>query len=242
MSRDKFHDRVVQALGQQIGSGVYAPGEAIPIEGALAEQFAVSRVVVREAIKILAAKGLVDVRTRTGTRVRRPECWQLLDAQVLGWCAAPQARSGTPDLQFIADLIELRRIVEPAVARLAARRATPHDVDALRTAFHRLAVAAETDGDYLTADLHFHATVLRAGRNQFLSQLENALAETLRTSIGLSRKDPTRALRSLPLHAEVLRGIELRDPDVAAGAVERLVELAAEQIARAFGLAVEENV
>jgi DNA-binding FadR family transcriptional regulator len=236
MSRDKFHHRVVQELGHQIGSGVYAPGEPIPIETALALQFGVSRVVVREAVKILVAKGLIEVRTRTGTRVRPHHMWNLLDAEVIAWRSAPMARTGRLDLKVIADLIELRRVVEPAAARLAAERADSSDLATMRAAFEQLSAAALNGGDYVTPDLAFHAAILAAGRNQFLTQLQTALGETLKTSIAISRRDPARAALSLPIHEALLVGIERRDPDAAAAAVEQLIALATNEIARAFGV------
>ena len=235
MSREKLHDRIVHALGCEITRGQYAPDQVIPIENALAERFGVSRVVVREAIKILAAKGLLEVRTRTGTRVTPRQEWNLLDPQVIAWRSAPLARTGEPDRKLIVDLIELRRIVEPAAARLAALRAKPDDIAALRAAFARVAAAVDGDGDYTVADLAFHNAVLLAGRNQFVIQLRTALAETLKTSIALTSRDPGRKRQLLPLHEDMLRGIEERDPEAAAGASERLIALAAGEIAHAYG-------
>ena len=173
-----FHDRLVEELGRQIGAGVYGPGASLPVEAALGEEFGVSRVVVREAVKALAAKGLVEVRRRTGTRVQSRERWNLLDAQVIRWRASYVSGQPSQDGQFIADLMELRRIVEPPAVRLAAIRARAADLDAIRSAFDAMRKAIEQQGDYVTPDLAFHGAILSACHNQLVPQLYGALAET----------------------------------------------------------------
>ena len=226
MSRQSFHDRVVDALGRQIGAGRYAPGDIVPIETALADEFGVSRVVVREAMKVLAAKGLVAVRPRTGTRVQPRECWNLFDPQVIAWRAGPR------DTVDIDDLMELRRIVEPPAVRLAARRATAADLCAMREAYAAMQEAVVGRGDYVVADLAFHGAILAACHNQFLHQLQGAIAAILKASFSVSSRDPRNSLTSLPLHEAVLHGIETKDPDAAAAAIERLIHISGQHLLR----------
>jgi len=232
MQHRNFHDRVVEALGRQIGAGIYRPGASMPVEAALGEEFGVSRVVVREAVKVLAAKGLVEVRPRTGTRVQPRERWNLLDPRVIAWRAGSFSASGGQDAAFIADLMELRRIVEPPAVRLAAVRALPADLQALRAAFAGMQAAIETDGDYVAADLAFHGAILTACHNQFVQQLHGALSEILKTSFSISSRDPLRPALSLRLHEDLLLGIERHDPDAASAAADRLIARAGEDLAR----------
>ncbi len=216
----------MEALGRQIATGAWPEGAAMPIERELAEQFGVSRVVVREAVKSLAAKGMVVVRPRTGTRVRPRAAWSLLDAQVIGWRAAP-GPDGRPALEakFVADLMELRRIVEPPAVRLAAVNATVAELAALRHAFVRMVLAVAGQGDYIPADLDFHGLILTASGNQFLHQLRGALSEILKASFTLSSREPGDRAGSLRLHEQVLLGLESRDPAAAGAAIEALIGL-----------------
>lgn len=226
MQSRNFHDRLVHELGRRIGAGTHPPGSTLPVEKDLAAEHGVSRVVVREAVKALAAKGMVVVRPRTGTRIRPRESWNLLDPQVIGWRAAPPGPGCRRDGAFIADLMELRRIVEPPAVRLAAARARPDDLLAIRTAFTGMQAAVGGHGDYVTADLAFHGAIVAAAHNQFLRQLSPALSEILTTSFRLSSRDQSRGAASLSLHEDVLRGIETREGDAAVAAIERLIVLA----------------
>jgi DNA-binding FadR family transcriptional regulator len=227
--RRNFHDQVVDELGRQIASGLFAPGEPVPTEPALAEQMGVSRVVVREAIKSLAAKGMVAVRPRTGTRVLPRERWNLLDPQVLEW----QSGQGL-DSRFIADLMELRRIVEPPAARLAAQRAEPSDLRAMRDAFRRMEAATAGHGDYVAADLAFHGAILTACHNQFIQQMHGALSQILKTSFVISTRPANAGVLSLPLHEDLLRSIERGDGEAAASAAEVLIARAGENLRSAI--------
>src|SRR5205814_3934470 len=120
-----LHGRIVHAIGRRILSGDLRPGDLLPAEPDLGA----SRTVVREAVKVLAAKGLVESRPKTGTRVRPRTAWNLIDPDVLAWRLETK-----PDRQFFQELIEIRRVVEPEVARLATTRATDDEVGALEQA------------------------------------------------------------------------------------------------------------
>jgi len=234
MAQRNFHALVVDSLGRQIGCGIYGPGASIPVEASLGEEFGVSRVVVREAVKVLAAKGMVKVRPRTGTRVQPREQWNLLDPQVIRWRAGYSAASTGRDAAFIADLMELRRIVEPPAVRLAAVRAQPSDLEAMRAAFAGMQDAVARHGDYVTSDLAFHGAILTACHNQFLLQLHGALSEVLKVSFSISSRDPLRQALSLQFHEDLLLGIERHDPDAASAAAERLIARAGADLASEF--------
>src|SRR5207244_4849669 len=115
-----LHGRVAHEIGRRIVSGAIAEGSLLPRESELAAEHQVSRQAIREALKVLAAKGLVASRRRAGTRVRARAFWNLLDPNVLAWHPA-----GNVDPTFLNDLVELRQLIEPAAAELAARRREP---------------------------------------------------------------------------------------------------------------------
>lgn len=219
MTRYKnLYGQVLDELGRQIVAGAVVPGQTLPAEPVLCERFGVSRVVVREAIKSLTAKGLVTVGPSIGTRVRPTEDWHLLDPQVLGWFT-----HGNLDARRVADLIELRRIIEPQAARLAARRATPADLAEIRGAYERMVAAVEGDGDYVEADTAFHGAILAAAHNQFLAQLEGALEQILALSFSVSSQHPDSPRSSLAFHEALAARIEAGDADGAAQVVDTMI-------------------
>ena len=124
-----LHRQVLNQMGEQICSGKFAPGDILPAEPVLAEQMQVSRITIRETMKSLSAKGMLEVRRRYGTIVLPRSQWQLFDPDVITW----RARAGAIDECLIQDLMELRLIIEPNAAKLAAKRATAED----RSAFQR---------------------------------------------------------------------------------------------------------
>lgn len=223
-----IHAQVVDAIGASIVSGDYAEGEQLPTELQLAEQLGASRLVIREAMKVLAAKGLVGIRPRTGTRVRPRDEWNLFDAAVLGWQGA-----GLPDERLVRDLMELRRTIEPAAARLAAQRRTAAELAALQAAFAAMKQATDSAA-YIESDLAFHGAVLRACGNQFVRQLAAALSEVLKVSFTASTGEWGPDARALALHEALLRAIESRDPEAADAAVNALIVRAQQRIRSAM--------
>lgn len=206
-------------LGEAIVSGRYAPGSAIPPEPVLGETFGVSRTVVREAIKSLVAKGLVVTGPKVGTRVLPAEQWNWFDQSVVRW----HTRVGLSH-EFLRDLQELRRVVEPAAVRLAAERATAEDLADIEAAFAGMKHAIEHGGDYVTHDLRFHQGLLRACHNRMLVQMSKALGALLRTSFELSTAKPHGPAQSLPLHRAVLDAVIDHDADGAERAALVLID------------------
>lgn len=219
------HGNTVDHLGEAIIAGRYLPGASIPPEPMLCEQLGVSRTVVREAVKSLIAKGLVTSGPKVGTKVLAPEHWNWFDPDVILW----QSKAGLT-AEFLRDLQDLRRVVEPAAVRLAAERATPEDIAEIESAFAGMRRAVEEGGDYVTHDLRFHQGLLRASRNRMLVQMSKALGALLRTSfeISTSRKDGPR--NSLPLHRAVLDAVIAHNPGRAEKAIQVLIDGAREDI------------
>jgi DNA-binding FadR family transcriptional regulator len=214
----RLHEHVVDELGARIVRGHYQADDALPVEDALVAQLGVSRTVVREAIKVLAQKNLIQVRTRTGTRVLPAARWNQLDPDILRWRFA-----GGFDVKLIRDLIDLRRIIEPAAAELAAQRATLVHVMALKGAFAAMGDESQVQ-DHIAADLRFHLGILAAAGNELLLGLRHSVEGALSVAIGFSTHSKQDGLSSLALHGEVLQAIEARDGNRARQAMHQLVE------------------
>lgn len=224
------HGNTLDHLGEAILSGHYAVGAALPAEPVLCESLGVSRTVVREAIKSLVAKGLISTGPKVGTRVLPEAEWNWFDPDVIGW----QSRAGlTPE--FLRDLQDLRRVVEPAAVRLAAERATPEDLAELETAYAGMKRAVDQGGDYISHDLLFHQGLLRAAHNRMLAQMSKALNALLRTSFEISSSRQDGARRSLPQHRAVLDAVVAHDPDAAERAILVLIHGATQDIEHVLG-------
>jgi len=226
MPRQTIHDYVLNRLGADICTGVYAAGTVLPPEPDLCELLGVSRIVVREAIKSLSARGLVAVRRRTGTLVQSQENWQLFDPKVVVW----RASTGMVDEKYIADLMELRRVIEPAAARYAAQRASDEDIQAMRQHLEAMANAINGQGEYVPADLAFHGAILDACHNQFLRQMQQAINVILEVSFDLCIQVPDGPARSQPLHEALLSAIAARNPAQAEKAVLEIIERAEDDL------------
>ena len=214
----RLHEHVVDTLGARIVQGRYRAGEVLPVEDALVEQLGVSRTVVREAVKVLAQKSLLQVRTRTGTRVRPAGDWNQLDPDILRWRFA-----GAFDAKLIRDLIDLRRIIEPAAAELAAQRITDPQLQALRGAFAAMSDESRVEV-HIASDLRFHLGILEAAGNELLLGLRHSVEGALTVAIGFSTHSKEDGLSSLALHGDVLQAIARHDAPAARQAMHLLVE------------------
>lgn len=212
-------------LGEAIVAGRYAPGSSIPPEPTLCDELGVSRTVVREAVKSLAAKGMLVTGPKVGTRVMPSDHWNWFDPDVVTW----QSKAGLTR-EFLRDLQELRRVVEPAAVRLAAERATPADIADIETAYAGMKDAIENGGDYVTHDLRFHQGLLRACHNRMVVQMSKALGALLRTSFEISTTRPDGPSLSLPMHRAVLDAVIARAPQKAERAILVLIDGAREDI------------
>ncbi len=217
-----LYQQVLTQLGKEICAGPLRAGQVIPAEPILCEQLGVSRIVVREAIKGLVSKGMVETRRRTGTVVLDTARWSLFDPEIVTW----RAEATGIDLALANDLMELRRIVEPAAARLAAERATEAERGALRVAYDAMARAVAGDGDYVAADLAFHDIIIRACANPFVRQLQEVLSTVLRIGFERVAETPGGPARSLPLHRKVCEAIEKNQGLKAERAVVALIDQA----------------
>lgn len=219
----RLHGAIAHRLGTDILSGKYAPGDVLSGEVAFSEELQVSRSAYREAIQVLTAKGLVASRPKAGTRVLPRDRWNLLDPEVLGWAFA-----GEPDIEFVRSLFELRAIVEPAAARLAAGRRDKADLKAMKEALAAMRRHTLTTEAGRAADRDFHNAILQATRNDALMVLSASIGAAVNWTTQFKQR--TRALprNPIPDHARVYDAIAAGDGDAAALAMNQLVELALE--------------
>jgi DNA-binding FadR family transcriptional regulator len=187
MAPKNVHGLTLDQLGEAIVGGRFAPGASIPPEPQLCESFSVSRTVIREAVKSLVAKGLLVTGPKVGTRVLPSDQWNWFDPDVVAW----QSKAGlTRD--FLRDLQELRRVVEPAAVRMAAERASSQDIAEIEASYAGMKQAIEEGGDYVRHDLAFHQGLIGACHNRMLVQMSKALGALLRTSFEISTWVPRR--------------------------------------------------
>jgi DNA-binding FadR family transcriptional regulator len=204
--RKSMHARIVRDLGMRIVGGEFRPGDRLPLEATLLADYEVSRPVLREATRVLVAKGLVLSRQRAGATVRPRGQWHLLDPDVLYWLIQAQ-----PPTEFVETLLTARRVFEPAAAALAARVASDTALQGIAEAYAGME-AATTAEEILEPDLAFHRRIAEATNNDLLAYIGNMLSLALRESIKLSSKHPNTHALSLPRHKAILTAILNRDP------------------------------
>lgn len=215
----RLHGTVARALGIRIVSGQLAPGEILEGEIAASEQFRVSRTAYREAIRILAAKGLVHSRPKIGTQVSPRREWHLLDPDVLAWIFV-----GEPDEALIESLFELRRIVEPDAARLAAQRRTPEQLARMQEGLAGVAEHGFDSEEGRHCDEAFHSALLEASGNDFIVSLSSGVAAAIEITTAFKQHRLPAPHDALPVHLAVLDAIEAQDAERAHDAMARLVE------------------
>lgn len=221
----RFNGAIAHRLGTAILSGEFAPGDVLSTEIVFAEQLGVSRSAYREAIQVLAAKGLVASRPKAGTRVLPRSRWNLLDPDVLAW-----AFQGSPDDHFIRSLFELRGIIEPAAAALAATRRTREDIGAIRTALadmrrHTLATEAGC-----LADREFHDAILTATKNETLMVLSAGIGAAVTWTTRFKQRARALPRNPIPDHRRVCDAIVAGDAEAAREAMATLVTSALSDI------------
>jgi GntR family galactonate operon transcriptional repressor len=223
-------EQLVERIGSEIVSGRVQPGDLLPNEDVLLNRYDVSRTVLREALNALSAKGLLDARPKRGTIVRPRAEWSQLDPAILGWSGATRSEDAADRLN---ELMEVRRIVEPGAAALAARRGTEDDFARMREAYSAMERAATAE-EFMEADLAFHIACLNATHNDFLSPIAHAIRTAMMTSLRVTNSDPheNRSV-SLPLHRAILDAVLARDPAAAGTAMERHLDDTEERRARA---------
>lgn len=217
----RLHGSIARDLGVLIVSGRYRPGHILDGEVEASEQRKVSRTAYREALRMLAAKGLVHSRPRVGTRVSPLEQWHLLDPDVLSW-----AFSGEPEPEVLHGLFELRTIVEPAAAALAAIRREQKHLDAMRRSLDGMSLHSLNVEEGRIADKEFHAALLRATANPFIVSLTNGVTAAVNALTEFKQRIAPLKRDPVPDHWRVYDAIAAKDADGARSAMADLIRLA----------------
>ncbi|MFC0633135.1 FadR/GntR family transcriptional regulator [Brevundimonas balnearis] len=227
--KQRLHGSIAHDLGVAITSGRHKPGEILSNEIEFSERLKVSRSAYREAVRILAAKGLVESRPRVGTRVTEMTRWNLLDPDVLAWFFEAE-----PSREVVDGLFELRMIIEPAAAALAAARRSEVQLATMRRALEdmqRLTLKTEAGQ---AADRDFHQAVLDATGNPPLASLASTIGAGVRWTTFYKGRKHKLPPDPMPEHWAVFDAIEARDADTARRAMEVLVANALSQTAEAL--------
>ena len=219
----RLHGAIAYKLGVAIVSGEYAPGDKLSGEVAFSEELNVSRSAYREAIQVLAAKGLVESRPKAGTRVLPRHRWNLLDPDLLAWAFAEE-----PDPKFVRDLFELRAVVEPAAAGLAARRADANVLKEMKDALAAMRRHTLATEEGRAADRDFHKAILEATGNDAIRVLAASIGAAVNWTTQFKQRSRALPRNPIPDHARVYAAIAAGDEAAASDAMRTLVELALE--------------
>lgn len=230
--RLNLREQVMHELGRCVARGELAPGETLPKESDLSEEYGVSRTVVREAIKGLAARGLVQSRARVGTTVCKRNEWKLLDPDVLSWIFESDRQADA-----LRHLTEVRLVVEPVAAQWAAERATPEEVEYIKECFQQLEQAVGDRDAWIQADVKFHDAILMACHNDLIEHLVSTLRSVLfksreATILVMEQADPedpedpyeVATRRALELHRKPFEAIVEGDGEKAREGMQVILE------------------
>jgi DNA-binding FadR family transcriptional regulator len=228
-SRRSLHGQVAHDIGRQILGGLVKPGDLLPNETELSHRLGVSRTALREAIKVLAGKGLIESRPKTGTRVRPRANWNFLDPDVLAW-----ASDGATAKHFTDELYELRRVIEPAAAAFAAERASRAELAQMEAGVARMAAAAAEDGRMNSGEIAFHNAILQASGNELFRSLGSVVEVALAISLQLSPPRHRRLQESLAQHRAVLDAVRRQDSAGAREAMKRLIDTSQRELRAAL--------
>ncbi|WP_421997136.1 FadR/GntR family transcriptional regulator [Reyranella sp.] len=220
--------RIAEKLGAAILGGVYRPHDLVPGELELSRRFGASRTVVREAFKLLAAKGLIVSRRRAGTYVRPREAWHMLDADVLAW----RLRDGGAEPKLVFDLMHARAVIEPAAAAMAARRHTPETLAPIEDAFADMERTAHSAALFAEPDVRFHKAILTATDNDVMTAFGALIEAALAIFVRVATRHPGAPAPSVPLHGAVVEAIRRRDAEGAHAAMMALLERTSRNVER----------
>jgi DNA-binding FadR family transcriptional regulator len=226
----RLHGTIALDLGRGIVSGRYRPGDLLNGEIEASERLRVSRTAYREAVRILAAKGLVQPRPKMGTVVTPREQWHWLDPDVLSWLFQSE-----PAESLLLDLFKLRQIIEPESAALAAMKRTKLELATMEAALADMRRYTLADERGQQADQEFHSTMLRASGNVFIVSLMNGIGAAIRwTTIYKQRRSPL-PRDPMPEHVRVYEAIADARPEAARKAMAELIALALIDINNSIG-------
>jgi len=216
-TRRGLHQTAVDVIGSQIVDGTLREGEVL-VEAILCDELGISRSGIREAIKVLAAKGLIESRPKVGTSIRSRSHWNMLDPDILWWWSCSGDLEG-----FTHAVFDMRRLIEPGAAALVAERGSDVDITRIGQAYDSMVTSLGDIDVSARADRDFHIAILDATGNGILRSLGSLTETALIASFKITSSLPHALANSLSLHEAVLRAIEARHPDKARRAMESLL-------------------
>ncbi|ODT04843.1 MAG: GntR family transcriptional regulator [Mesorhizobium sp. SCN 65-20] len=226
--RPRVMPDVVRAIASEILAGNYPVGSTLPSENDLGAEHGVSRTVIREALKMLAAKGLVLSRPRIGTVVCDRDSWNIIDPQVLEWHAP-----NTLDPKLFDSILETRRAIEPLVAELAASRASLQEIADLEAAWKGMEAAGSDVARFARSDAAFHQVLYAACHNPIFRQIGGLIETALNFALEATANSVDRRDEAVKVHFGVVEALRMRDGDAARKAANEILDLAARDLARA---------
>lgn len=221
LHQGRLHGALARKIGINILSGVHKSGDILPNEMEASASHDISRSGYREAIRILAAKGLVESKPKLGTRVSQRVRWNILDPEVLGWMFASE-----PSAEFVNSLFELRLITEPAAAALAAERRTQADIDKMAACIEVMKKHTLATEIGRNADLEFHDCLMGATKNEALASLSTSIGAAVAWTTIFKQRQNELPRDPLPDHIAVFEAIERKDANYARWCMETLVRMA----------------
>jgi len=224
--REPAHSAVARDIGIAIVTGRFAPMSILPGEHELADQRGISRGVVREALRMLSAKGLLESKPKTGTRVRERAEWNLLDPDLLAWMFEAE-----PPVSFVRSLFQLRLIIEPAAAELAAMSRTSRQVSGMGHALEEMHQHGLASAIGQAADQRFHHIILEATHNELLVSLAGTIGSAVRWTTIYKHRQPVKPSDSMPQHQRLFDAIAAGEPDAAREATIALIRQAEDDTA-----------
>lgn len=206
VKRSRLYEHIVEQIRTLIRDGRWGPGAQLPSERDLAERLRVSRTSVREALRVLEMQGVLETRQGGGTFVRATDTEALV---------APLAAAILQGRRELAQILEVRELVEPGIARAAAERARPEHIAELDRLLDRQAECIARGESFVDADTAFHATLAAAADNAILDRLHSIILDLLRESRESYLYSADRPQRSLRGHQAILAAVRAHDPDAA---------------------------
>ncbi|MDB5522248.1 MAG: GntR family transcriptional regulator [Rhizobium sp.] len=222
-----LHADILNELGRAIVANVHPEGEVLPREVELQEKFGASRQTVREAIRVLTAKGMVYARKRAGTFVTTKANWNFLDPDILAW-----HEKGTLPSSLLRDIVEMRRLIEPSAAQFAAERGDDQEIARIGAALERMHVNVDQSDHFYEADIEFHMSIFEASGNTLIDRMSTILRPLLEASFRIqSSANEERGLDDgYDVHRAVFEAIEKRDGTEAKRRMELLLDRAVTEV------------
>ncbi|MEJ5020853.1 FadR/GntR family transcriptional regulator [Ochrobactrum vermis] len=227
-ARPRVKSNVISALALDICSDTFAPGSFLPRENDLCARYNVSRTVIREALKVLEAKGLVRGRSRVGTVVCEHDEWNILDPQVIEWLG-----DRVVEFNLLDCVLEARRCIEPAAVVLAAKKATTQEIADIEKAWQMMRDAENDIGSFTEADVLFHSCLLKASHNQVFRQLSHTISAALKYSLQTSNEIADTRDDAIAAHGNLVEALRMRDVAKAIEAIKLVLDMAEKDLDQA---------